>query len=108
MRRLVEAYRSATVPPAGVEKASRWERAKRNFVMVATTVIAAVLSLAVVSVPVRIAGWEPHGPVEAFALAAVWIVVWWYIDIRIFRYAVVRFELVPPWQFRVDALGGPR
>lgn len=103
MRRFIEAYRSATVPPVGVEKASRWDRTKRNFVMVATTVIAAVLSLALVSIPVRIASWEPQGAIHAFAFLVVWIAVWWYIEINLFRYAVLRFDLVPPWQFRVEA-----
>lgn len=104
--RFRELYRWAKVPPEGVEKASRPERFKRDAWMIVSTIVSMFAGFAVVFLvftPLDWMGvWEPSGTLGAMAVFAVWIVAWALIDLWLFSWGVGYYDLVPPWQFRVE------
>jgi len=82
-------------PPEGVERASLPERVKRN----AWLLVSSFATLALVGVVGSVALLE-HLP--ATLALAITFTAWAIIDMKVFTWGVERFDIVLPWQFRVD------
>lgn len=88
--------------PELVDRASRWERAKRDVWLFASTII----SIAIVFVPATVAmattGFHASVGV-ATTISAALIVATMLVDVFwVFPWGVERFDVVPPWQFREE------
>lgn len=101
MSRLVRLYRWATIPPEGVEKASRRERVKREAWLYASTLLALTLAIGP-PVAVAVAG-VPVPPRLVVLVGAVTVPLAVALDVFVlFPWGVRRFDLVVPWQFRAE------
>lgn len=91
-------WRRDLLTPEHVEKASRWERARRRAWLVGSTFLAVVAVTAPLVVVARTgATIEDY----AFVASALYVVAATLIvDRRLFPWGVERFDLVAPWQFR--------
>ena len=92
IRRFLE-WRRELLTPEYVEKASRRERWKRGAWAVAST----MLTLGLV---VGVGGVVAVQHLGAELGLIVTLLVWVYIDLRVFGWGLQYWDLTPPWQFR--------
>lgn len=79
-------------PPEGVERASRRERLRRTAWQFGSSAAAAFVVIMLVGVPDYF-GWPPW--------IAPAVVLWAFIDLKLFGWGMNHFGLTPPWQFRL-------
>jgi hypothetical protein len=92
--------------PELVDKASRCERVKRDGWMTVSAFIAiavAAVPFAVVEILTGGVSWALRGPgvLPLFTLLS-FLVLGIFVDLKLWRWGVQRFELVAPWQFREE------
>lgn len=103
--RLRERYQSVTTPPPSVDRASRYERLRRGVWMGVSTLVAFAGTAVLFALYLALRGALTTTP-EGYAVMAAAVLAFGYFNNTLFVWGVGRFNLVPPWQFRVEADDG--
>ena len=85
--------------PEQVDRASRWERIRRNIWMVASTILSFGFVFVILLTASSLSAFPPTG-VAGTITAVGAVVAAGYIDVRLFGWGIERFDIIVPWQFR--------